>query len=846
MHVKPRVDGGSCSLLQTPSMSPARNQELMMAGRRQNSQPIQSNRNTVPQPGTAPRSSRGSTSSSGTASLLLPNRPMTCSPSTVPTVTPLDNSYKNLNPAGQAAIHWRHFTGFTTIGDKEASILIFEKSSNIKAPARLGRINRLGLIDLLRFDVSQLTQLAHPRILRTLHPLAENKEMISFACEPIQSTLDKLLGEDDQTLDKLEMKLGVLQLIEGLSYLHNSAKILHGNLTPAAVFITAQCMWKIGNFAFSVGAGKSGNSYPCFPWTKKLPAALQPDLDFLAPEYLDSSNHTVSTAADVFSLGVLTCWIYAGGKRLIDVKNNLESYQIVTDQLDAALNMLNDELGPNLKSSLLKVVSKDVEQRPAVQLLALIKHFDDPPLAALRQLDDIAQEFDPAHKTIFLSHTLLSTLPSIPEPLWFSRILQRFNEHFLDSNELYPALLRPLTYMLNHCESHNIHKLRPWFRRILEKGEEKALSQAVLDNMATIFRRLSDEQVEDSCFDLLVFYLSGSDPHLKQTALRTIPHIVDYIPLWFINKKLIPLFQSQACFFEDHIPRQIDLLVTIAHLSDRCDIATLHYLLTVATVCNALHPAIVHSKSRLVQRILTCDVSRLQDPLVIAHHLLNPLVLGLALPELSPAHFDDTLSSTRILLDIIEQLRYESDEFKQKSENGRLCNRRVSMSSNHLPRLLITAARPSFGGDGRKMSFLSADGRLEDRGSRRESKDSRCSLESEVSLRIGNGSDVSDESALHSGGSRQGQRRKSWLEGYMNSVSLEQSSTHADHQRQMDRTYSVRRNNNVVADRRGSKSRNRSPNTSEMIDTAGQKPARPNSFTNLGHNLACTLWKTFY
>jgi hypothetical protein len=74
--------------------------------------------------------------------------------------------------------------------------------------------------------------------------------------------------------------------------------------------------------------------------------------------------------------------------------------------------------------------------------------------------------------------------------------------------------------------------------------------------------------------------------------------------------------------------------------------------------------------SGLVQRILTCDVSRLRDSLVIAHHLLNPLVLGLALPELSPAHFDDVMSSARILLDIVEQLRYESDEFKTKHENG--------------------------------------------------------------------------------------------------------------------------------------------------------------------------------
>lgn len=58
------------------------------------------------------------------------------------------------------------------------------------------------------------------------------------------------------------------------------------------------------------------------------------------------------------------------------------------------------------------------------------------------------------------------------------------------------------------------------------------------------------------------------------------------------------------------------------------------------------------------------------------------------------------------------------------------------MSSNNLPRVMISAARPSFSSDSRKMSFLSADGRLEDRG-RRESRDSRGSLESDMSIRIG-------------------------------------------------------------------------------------------------------------
>lgn len=46
----------------------------------------------------------------------------------------------------------------------------------------------------------------------------------------------------------------ILQLIDGLSYLHNSAKILHGNLTPSVVFITPSRNWKIAGFAFSVAA----------------------------------------------------------------------------------------------------------------------------------------------------------------------------------------------------------------------------------------------------------------------------------------------------------------------------------------------------------------------------------------------------------------------------------------------------------------------------------------------------------------------------------------------------------------------------------------------------------------
>jgi SCY1-like protein 2 len=100
-------------------------------------------------------------------------------------------------------------------------------------------------------------------------------------------------------------------LIEGLSYLHNSAKILHGNLNPNCVYVGTNQQWKIGGFEFSVLA-KKDNTFPCFSWTKKLPLNLQPDLDFLAPEYLAPNTSSITFGADVFSLGVLICWIYSG------------------------------------------------------------------------------------------------------------------------------------------------------------------------------------------------------------------------------------------------------------------------------------------------------------------------------------------------------------------------------------------------------------------------------------------------------------------------------------------------------------------------------------------------------
>jgi hypothetical protein len=103
---------------------------------------------------------------------------------------------------------------------------------------------------------------------------------------------------------------------------------------------------------------------------------------------------------------------------------------IVIDQLDAAVDVISEDLGSNLKESLLKVLSKEIDQRPAVQMLALIKHFDSQTLTTLRQLDEISSEFDPVHKAHFLSQTLVNALPDIPEVSKQDRVIKNYSGSF--------------------------------------------------------------------------------------------------------------------------------------------------------------------------------------------------------------------------------------------------------------------------------------------------------------------------------------------------------------------------------------------------------------------------------
>jgi len=161
---------------------------------------------------------------------------------------------------------------------KAASIFIFEKKSLESQGGSLGgRTNAASLkraqeevTERLKKEASSLARLRHPNILELVEPVEETRNGgLMFATEPVTAALAGLLQEkDDQEkgsgvggrtsryvieesdgkgrrrreieIDELEIQKGLLQIGKGLEFLHESAGLVHGNLTPDAIFINAK------------------------------------------------------------------------------------------------------------------------------------------------------------------------------------------------------------------------------------------------------------------------------------------------------------------------------------------------------------------------------------------------------------------------------------------------------------------------------------------------------------------------------------------------------------------------------------------------------------------------------
>jgi SCY1-like protein 2 len=141
----------------------------------------------------------------------------------------------------------------------QVSVFVFEKksldnSSSLRGNASSTRAKNDIVFARLKKEVSMLSRLRHPCLLEVVEPIEETRGTFTFVTERVISNLQLLVGGSDDDgfsdssrgggrrneLDELEIQSGLASLTKGLQFLHESAMVVHSNLTPQAIYINAK------------------------------------------------------------------------------------------------------------------------------------------------------------------------------------------------------------------------------------------------------------------------------------------------------------------------------------------------------------------------------------------------------------------------------------------------------------------------------------------------------------------------------------------------------------------------------------------------------------------------------
>lgn len=215
---------------------------------------------------------------------------------------------------------WKVFSGTKKSTRQSAAVFVLEKRAlDAKYPGSERRYERERILEQLKKSIGQLTRLRHPQILTVQFPLEESRDCLAFATEPVFASLANLLGQHDNLpspipasirdykMFDVEIKYGLLQLCEGLSFLHESVKLIHRNLSPQSIVLNEAGAWKIFGFDFALNNSACSGEAPFWRCSKSTESCedLMPDLDFLAPEYAAEDDVLLGPPSDMFSIGML-------------------------------------------------------------------------------------------------------------------------------------------------------------------------------------------------------------------------------------------------------------------------------------------------------------------------------------------------------------------------------------------------------------------------------------------------------------------------------------------------------------------------------------------------------------
>ncbi|CAL9682903.1 unnamed protein product [Knipowitschia caucasica] len=481
--------------------------------------------------------------------------------------------------SGGPCMCWRIYNGTKKSTKQEVAVFVFDK----KVVDKYQKYEKDQIIDSLKKGVQQLTRLRHPRLLTVQHPLEESRDCLAFCTEPVFASLANVLGQWDNLpspvpndikeykLFDVETKYGLLQISEGLSFLHSGVKMVHGNLSPENIILNKSGAWKIMGFDFSISSCNPSDAepkYTCKEWEPNLPPLCLPNPEYLAPEYILSVS--CDSASDMYSLGVVMHAVFNEGKPVFQVNKHdiFKSFSRQLDQLTnispALLNKMPEEVRDHVKM-LLSVAST---VRPDADQITKIPFFDDVGAVTLQYFDSLFQR-DNLQKSQFYKG-LPKVLPKLPKRVVVYRILPALTSEFVNP-DMVPFVLPNVLLIAEDCTKEEyVRLILPDLTPVFKQQEPIQILLIFLQKMDLLLTKTPAEDIKNSVLPMVYRALEAPSVQIQELCLNIIPTFANLIDYPSMKNSLIPKIKS-ACLQTSSLAVRVNSLVCLGKILEYLD-----------------------------------------------------------------------------------------------------------------------------------------------------------------------------------------------------------------------------------------------------------------------------------
>ena len=229
--------------------------------------------------------------------------------------------------------------------------------------------------DIERFhtEAAAAAHLQHPNIV-SIHEVGSHDGQYFFSMDYVQgASLDALITSEPPTVAQAAKWTKILA--EAVHYAHQQG-ILHRDLKPSNIMIDEQGNPLITDF----GLAKRIQSDEKLTSTGQIMGTPS----YMSPEQADPTQHTISTASDIYSLGSILYELLTG-KPPFEATSPLRTINLMLETDPVSPRVLNPQVNRNLETICLKCLEKEPARRyrSALVLAEEIERFlaDQPILA---------------------------------------------------------------------------------------------------------------------------------------------------------------------------------------------------------------------------------------------------------------------------------------------------------------------------------------------------------------------------------------------------------------------------------------------------------------------------------